>query len=64
MPPKQQAPLPPLWQQILPLIFPHPLLFVELGAGVMVGLPKVWAVVHKFGISVLKQDTNAGHPRW
>lgn len=60
---KQQAPLPPLWQQTLPLTFPHPFLLAELSAGVMVELPKAWTVVHKFGISVLKQDTNTGRPR-
>lgn len=64
VPLKQQVPLCRLWQQTLALILPHPLLLAELGGGVMVGLLTAWAVVHKFGISVLKQDTNAECPRW
>jgi len=55
VPPKQQAPLPLLWQQTLPLILPHPLLLAELSVGIMVSLPKVWAVVHNLACLCLNR---------
>lgn len=61
---KQQVPLPPLWQTNSSPHLPCPLLLADLSAGVMLGLPKLGAVVHGFGRSVLKLDTNVGCPRW